>query len=179
MFFKSYLGMSKIKKLIIILFFLLLSNSLVASENNKIKEISEEKYNQLTSLLNNQFLDPRRNAYTEIFILMYYALSNDGKFSSISICDTNAMSDYDCIDTNEKFKTKKSCERISKQRCSVIINKNKLILNGKTFNIDKTINQKIVEYFYDQKIKISKTNIDKKNSTKVIFTGLQSRDLDN
>ena len=89
------------------------------------------------------------------------------------------MSDYDCIDTNEKFKTKKSCERISKQRCSVIINKNKLILNDKTFNIDKSINQKIVEYFYDQKIKISKTNIDKKNSTKVIFTGLQSRDLDN
>jgi len=50
---------------------------------------------------------------------------------------------------------------------------------AKTFNIDKTRDQKIIEYFYDQKIKISKINIDKKNSTKVIFTGLQSRDLDN
>ena len=179
MLFKSYFDIRKIKKLIIILFFLLLPNNLVASENLEIKEISEEKYNQLTLLLNNQFFDPRRNANIKIFKLMYYALSNDGKFSSISICDTNAMSDYDCIDTNEKFKTKKSCERISEQKCSVIINKNKLILNDKTFNIDKSINQKIVEYFYDQKIKISKTNIDKQNSTKVIFTGLQSRDLDN
>jgi hypothetical protein len=167
----------KIKQLVFFLSFLLISFNLNAIENQKIKEISEDKLNQLNSLLNNQFFDPRRNQYTKIFQLMYYALSNDGNFSSISICDTDPISDYDCIDNFEKFMTIKNCEKISQQTCSIIINKNKLLLNEKIYFLTRENNQ-ILKYFNKEKIKISKKIANKKNSTKVIFTGLQSRDLD-
>lgn len=153
MFLKNYLNKKKIKQFFIILFFLQFSCNLPAFENKKINEISQDKFNQLNSLLNNQFFDPRRNKQTKIFQLMYFALSKDGQFSSISICDTNAMSYYDCIDINEKSKTQKNCEKISKQKCFIIVSKNKLLLNEKNYFLKKKAIMKYWKFLIMKKLK--------------------------
>ena len=143
----------------------------------KIKEISEEKFSELNLLINNSFFDERKNQKTEIFNLMYYALSEDGKYSSLTICDTPKMHEYDCIDLNEKYLTKKKCEKISRQNCVMIINQKKLQLNNKSYILKEIKKENFKEIIKQDGIAISKIK-DSRRKSIIRFAGLYSRDLD-
>lgn len=147
-----------------------------ALEKSESKYISEDKLNELNLLINGSFFDKRRNKINKNFNLLYYALSSDGKYSSLTLCDAPSMHGYDCVDLNDQFLTKKSCEKISNQKCHIIINRDRLNLNNQIFNIGYIKKDYFLEIVKKQNITILK--IDENKETAIRFTRLFSSDLD-
>lgn len=146
-------------------FFLLICLFQINFANSSIvvKKISKEKFFELNDLIvNKKYYDFRRNKENKIFNLMYYAISNDGKYSSFSICDTHRFNRYDCVDYLEKVKTQKGCERIARQKCFILISNEYLVINNHRIELKKIENESILNS------EITKLNIEIEYSNQIL-----------
>ena len=128
----------------------------------EIKKISKQKFIELNNLLTNKsYFDTRKNKQNKHFHLLYYAISLDGNYSSFSICDNYANNQkYDCVDHVEKFITLKSCERIAKQKCGILVTNEKLILNKIKINLKNIKDQNfLIASLEKNNISIEKSNL--------------------
>ena len=128
----------------------------------EIKKISKQKFIELNNLLTNKsYFDTRKNKQNKHFHLLYYAISLDGNYSSFSICDNYANNQkYDCVDHVEKFITLKSCERIAKQKCGILVTNEKLILNKVKINLKNIKDQNfLIASLEKNNISIEKSNL--------------------
>lgn len=128
----------------------------------EIKKISKQKFIELNNLLTNKsYFDTRKNKQNKHFHLLYYAISLDGNYSSFSICDNYANNQkYDCVDHVEKFITLKSCERIAKQKCAILVTNEKLILNKIKINLKNIKDQNfLIASLEKNNISIEKSNL--------------------
>ena len=156
--------MFKKKKFLIFFICIVFFNLTTALSHSaiEIKKISKEKFIELNNLLiNKSYFDTRKNKLNKNFNLLYYAISRDGNYSSFSICDNYANNQrYDCVDYVEKFITLKSCERIAKQKCDILVANEKLILNKSKINLKNIKDQNfLIASLGKNNISIEKSNL--------------------
>lgn len=167
------------RNIIFLIFFTIGIYANPAYSAEKLESLSSQRFEEINNLLVNQkYFDERRKTENTMFNLMYYAISNDGNYSSFSICDIGKGSRYECVDYFEKFLTQKGCERISNQKCTVLVAYEKLIINNKETKLDKIIDSNdLNKEFQHANIKIEKNNTNQIKPL-VIYTKLFNFDLD-
>jgi len=102
------------------------------STNEKIIKISENNLKRLKEFFFGDFYSYEQNNYQSGAKGIYFAVSESGNSSVFSFCNEDINN---CILNNMQFITKKKCERISKEKCTIIATNNKIILNKKIYSI--------------------------------------------
>lgn len=96
-------------------------------EADKIK-ISELQFERLNDYLNGNFFSFEQNNYQKNVKGIYFSISQSGNASVLSYCDNDII--Y-CVTDNLKFQTNYKCERISNEKCYIILVEGNIILNKK------------------------------------------------
>ena len=100
---------------------------LYTQKSDKIK-ISELQFERLSNYLNGNFFSFEQNNFQKNVRGIYFSISETGNASVLSYCDDNVV--Y-CVTNNLKFRTNYKCERISKERCFIILVQDNIVLNKK------------------------------------------------
>ena len=131
-------------KLYLIIFCILFSFE--ANSSNKI-EISNVTSKRITDYLDQSFFSVEINTQVSNIISLFFYMSNDGNFSTISFCPS--FYEYDCNLDHVMFRTKKRCERISNQQCKLLFNREGFHFNGKVYK--KFTRNMLKDYFFIKK----------------------------
>lgn len=110
--------------LLILSFFLF---NIKVNGNEKIT-ISNFSYSRAIGYLEGNFFSFSENKNITKAIGMYFALSESGQNTSLSYCQDFIMT---CDKNLVKIRTKMLCERISNEKCRVIFNEDKFLVNKK------------------------------------------------
>ena len=116
-------------------------------EADKIK-ISELQFKRLNDYLNGNFFSFEQNNYQKNVKGIYFSISQSGNTSVISYCDQDVI--Y-CVTDNLKFQTNFKCERISNEKCYIILIEDNIVFNKKKTPLTKEISKYKNNFFKLQK----------------------------
>lgn len=124
------------------------------SYNSSIKKISNQNLKRLENFLSGNFYSYQQNNFQKNVHGAYFALSETGTTSVLSYCVETIE---ECILDNAQFITKKKCERISNEKCFIILSQNTLVMNNNKYIIENNLNEnkKYFETFISKKNKTS------------------------
>ena len=133
-------------KLLAILIIILFNTSSQSNEKKTLNEIaiqtSEFSYDRIIGFIKGDFFSYSENKKITKALGMYFALSESGSNTAISYCQDFLMT---CDKNLVKIRTKMLCERISNEKCKIIFNEDKFLINNKRINVKKI--EELKKYF--------------------------------
>lgn len=117
-------------------------NSSEVNSSSKVK-ISNVTIKRITDYLNQSFFSVEINNQVSNISTLFFYISDDGNFSTISYCPS--FYEYDCNLDHVMFRTKKRCERISNQQCKLLFKRENFHFNGKVYK--KFTKDMVNDYF--------------------------------
>ena len=123
--------------------------SFEVNSSSKI-EISNVTSKRITDYLNQSFFSVEINNQVSNITTLFFYMSDDGNFSTISYCPS--FYEYDCNLNHLKFQTRIRCQKISNQKCKLLFNRKNLYFNDKIYK--KFSKDKIEDFFLIKKEKV-------------------------